>query len=220
MAAAVVMLAVGVSFLYVLLGKRPGYRPADAMEWIGALLSVALVASAALLLVLAFRQAGTPSAASAVLVAPGASRPEIQDLTMDTPAEPFPFRRVDDGVRSSLDSLKGKVVLANFWATWCGPCLTEIPELNRLQQKYADRGLVVLSISDEDPATLTAFDESFGLETLSVQVPPGQRLPAPFTTAFEVRPTSFVIDREGRVRRFVLGARSYENFERMIAPHL
>ena len=221
MAAAVVMIAVGASFLYMLLGRRAGFRPTDAMEWVGAALSVALIISAGVLLVISFRQAGTPTAAApTMLLAPGASRPEIVDMALDIEAKDFVFTRVADGARMSLDSLRGKVVLANFWGTWCGPCLTEIPELNRLQEKYADRGLVVLSVSDEDPQTLVDFMSSFELKTLSTRVPMGQALPVPFSQAFDVRPSSFVIDRDGRVKRFVLGARSYEIFDRMVTPYL
>lgn len=221
MAAAVVMIAVGVSFLYMLLGRRPGYRPTDAMEWIGSALSVALIISAGVLLVMSFRQAGTPSAAApTMLLAPGATRPEIADMALDIEAKDFVFSRVSDGVQMSLDSLRGKVVLANFWGTWCGPCLTEIPELNRLQEKYADQGLVVLSISDEDRQTLIDFQSGFELKTLSTRIPMGQPLPVPFSQAFEIRPSSFVIDRNGRVKRYVLGARSYEIFDRMVTPYL
>ncbi len=155
-----------------------------------------------------------------MLVAPGGSAPEIIDMALDADAGNFVYRHVDGDSEGDLQSLEGKVVLVNFWATWCAPCLREIPELNRLARDYEDQGVVVLSVSDEDPETLANFDRQFGLDTRSVRVNPGEPLPAPFTQAFEVRPTSFVIDRTGRVKRYMLGARSYEIFERFIIPNL
>jgi thiol-disulfide isomerase/thioredoxin len=215
---AVLLIAVGLTFLYLLLGRRPGWMPRDAMEWIGSALSVALIVSAVALIVTAFRVESATS--PAMMVAPGGSPPEIVDMALDADAGNFAYRLVEDGTEEDLAGLEGKVVLVNFWATWCAPCLSEIPELNRLAKEYGDRGLVVLSVSDEDPALLSDFDARFGLDTRSVHVQPGAPLPAPFTQAFDVRPTSFVIDRTGRVKRYMLGARSFDIFERFVLPHL
>ncbi|MFC1493888.1 TlpA family protein disulfide reductase [Thermodesulfobacteriota bacterium] len=56
------------------------------------------------------------------------------------------------GEKISLKDFKGNIVLVDFWATWCGPCLMSIPELVRLQDKYRGRGVVILGISLDDPA--------------------------------------------------------------------
>ena len=216
LAAAVLMMAVGVVFLYMLLGRRPGWEPQDPTEWVGSVLSVALIVSSGALIVMTVRSADeTP----VMFVAEGTEQPEIVDMALETEAGNFAFTSVDDGSELDLQSLEGKVVLLNFWATWCAPCLQEIPELNRLAERYPE-DLVVLSLSDEDRETLTAFEDFLELKTFSARVSPEMPLPAPFSDAFTIRPTSFVIDREGTVRRYLLGQRSYDIFERFITPYL
>lgn len=59
-----------------------------------------------------------------------------------------------DGKDVNLASYRGKVILVNFWATWCGPCKIEIPGFVELQNEYGDQGLVVLGVSIDDPASL------------------------------------------------------------------
>ena len=213
---AVLMMSVGLAFLYFLLAKRPGYKPADATEWAGSLLSGALVLSSLALIVITVRGAESQPV---MFVAAGGAQPEIVDMALATEAGNFTFTSVDDGIERDLESLEGKVVLLNFWATWCAPCLQEIPELNRLANRYPD-DLVVLSLSDEDAGTLAGFEEFLDLATFSNYVPAGTVLPAPFSEAFMIRPTSFVIDREGVVRRYLLGQRSYDIFERFVTPYL
>ena len=58
-----------------------------------------------------------------------------------------------DGKRVDLKSLKGKVVIINFWATWCRPCMQELPHLDAMQKKYGKKGLVVLAVSTDGPET-------------------------------------------------------------------
>ena len=216
LAAAVLMMAVGLLFLYMLLGRRPGWKPRDSAEWVGAALSVALVISSGTLIVMTVTSAGSQPV---MYVADGTAQPEIVDMALSTEAGNFAFELVDEATEMDLEDLEGKVVLVNFWATWCAPCLQEIPELNRLAENYPD-DLVVLSISDEETETLRGFEDFLELKTLSARVEPGTALPAPFSDAFNIRPTSFVIDRQGTVRRYLLGQRSYEIFERFVLPYI
>lgn len=210
----VVMVAVGTGFLFLLLRNNEGYRPRDMVEFVGAGLSVLLVVSAIGLLVLA--------ASTGAGVAPTVQEQisAMQDITMEVPAGAFTFTGLDDEVERTLAQYRGKVVVVNFWATWCIPCLTEIPDLNELQTRHKDKGLVVISISDESPDLLKAFEQTLPMKTERMVVPEFIQLPAPFTGAMVVRPTTYIIDREGTVRRYLLGARTLEFFEVAIRPYL
>lgn len=138
----------------------------------------------------------------AKLVIHDAPRPRIE----------VPFRDLY-GNRITLADYEGKVVLLNIWATWCPPCIKEMPELERLQRVHADAGLVVLHLSDEDRGTLLAW-----LEKRSEPAVHAYARPLPWPEPG--RPTTFVVDRQGVVRRVLLGARSYEQFEAAIEEHL
>jgi cytochrome c biogenesis protein CcmG, thiol:disulfide interchange protein DsbE len=105
-----------------------------------------------------------------------------------------------DGQVIRLQDLRGKVVLLNFWATWCPPCKAEMPDLNALQQKYgAERDFVVLGINDEEGAAdVAAFAEREGIAFPLLLDPDGRVI----EKLFDVRylPTSMIIDREGNIR--------------------
>ncbi|GIV60222.1 TlpA family protein disulfide reductase [Rhodocaloribacter litoris] len=212
---AAAMIGLGLVFLYLLIGRNETRRPQSAVEWIGSGLSVLLVACAALLLFLAMRL--EPQARTEINFN---DRVAFEDVPLEVPAENFTFRLVADDTEHALDAYRGKVILLNVWATWCPPCLQEIPELNRLYEDLADEGLVVLSISDEPPRTLRAFNETLPLRTVSGYVPGAEAVPPVFRNGFDVRPTTYVIDREGTVRRYLLGARNYDFFRQVVAPYL
>lgn len=213
-----VMIAVGVVFLWMLFKDNETKKPRDIVEWVGTVLSGLLIISAIFLIVLA-RQANE------VVVVAGeggqvATEAFFQDAIIEVPAGDFSFKSVDTDEESTLSSLQGNVVIVNFWATWCGPCLDEIPDLNRLQKEYESMGLVVLSISDEDRSLLQSFENQLALDSKSVYVPFGIDLPLPFKGAFNIRPASFVIDKTGTVRRYLLGARNYDFFKKAVLPLL
>ncbi len=210
----VMMIFIGVLFLYLLLkGKKAG-QPRDQLEVIGAALSGLLVISAIVLMIMATKSSAPRS------MALDERPPIIEDITLEVPASNFSFTGLHDDQEYDLSDFRGDVVLINFWATWCVPCLTEIPDLNRLQEKYRDQGLVIVSISDEEKELLLAFEKQLPMVTSRMRFPELIDLPSPFTGALEIRPSSFIIDREGTVRRYLLGARSYDFFERAITPFL
>jgi thiol-disulfide isomerase/thioredoxin len=209
------MIAVGAGFLYVLFKDNPARKPRDLMEWTGTVLSVLLIIAATALIAVSRQSEGQASDGQTT-----ATPSAFQDMTIEAPAGNFSFTGLDSGAQSDLDAFRGKVVLLNFWATWCAPCLEEIPALNRLQATYGEEGLVVLSVSDEDPEILRAFEVQLPLDTESVYVDFGAELPVPFKGAFDIRPTSFVVDRDGTVRRYILGNRPYDFFETAIQPYL
>lgn len=116
-----------------------------------------------------------------------------------------------DGQVHDLAELRGKVVLINFWATWCPPCRREMPSLERLRQRLADRGLAVVAVDvGEDADTVFSFT--------------GQLEPAPAfpllldrdsraMQAWKVKglPTTFVVDAQGRVVFRAVGGREFDH---------
>jgi len=211
-----VMIAVGVIFLWMLFKDNESNKPRDVVEWVGTVLSGLLIVSAIALMVLARQSTKVVDLTGGQV----ATEAFFQDAIIAVPSGDFSFKSVDTDEEGSLGALKGKVVILNFWATWCGPCLDEIPDLNRLQQEYGDDELVILSISDEDRSLLQSFENQLALETHSVYVPFGIDLPLPFKGAFSIRPATFIIDKTGTVRRYLLGARNYAFFKKAVLPLL
>ena len=115
-----------------------------------------------------------------------------------------------DGQRINLNMLRGKVVLLNFWATWCGPCRMEIPELIRLQNQYAGRLQIVGMSVDTIPAVQVAAFTNHARMNYPVVIAPDQVQREyggiPYT------PTSVLIDGQGRIEQVLEGMRSYSEF--------
>jgi peroxiredoxin len=113
-----------------------------------------------------------------------------------------------------LRDLKGKVVLVNFWATWCPPCRKEMPDLQALYDRYKDQGFVVVSISDEEAAKVQPFIAEQKI-TYPVLLDPGRKV----TDLFQVEgiPKSFVYDREGKLVAQSIDMRTRNQFQAMIA---
>lgn len=117
------------------------------------------------------------------------------------------------GMTWNLRALRGKVVLVNFWATWCPPCRKELPDLEALYDRFGPRGLVVLAISDEDHAKVAPFVADRKL-TYPVLLDPGRKV----NTLFQVDgiPKSFVYDREGQLVAEAIDMRTERQFLEML----
>lgn len=114
-----------------------------------------------------------------------------------------------EGKEISLEQYRGKIVLLDFWATWCPPCRLSIPELVKLQQDHQADGLVILGVSVDDKgqfkdAYLKAFGEKYKINYPIVRYN-DRVIKDYFTEENPAIPTMFVIDRNGKIRDKVVG---------------
>ena len=148
----------------------------------------------------------SPASAGEQLSASGSkpSAPEgpfARNFTFSDPLVPAPSAAFQTlhGEAVTLADFKGQVLLVNFWATWCAPCVEEMPSLERLHQALAAEGFAVLAISqDRGGASVVApFLERLDLQQLPIYLDSKGVLAR--AVALKGLPTSFLIDREGRV---------------------
>jgi thiol-disulfide isomerase/thioredoxin len=133
-----------------------------------------------------------------------------------------------DGKDLSLAQYKGKVVLVNFWATWCEPCQVEIPWLIEMQQKYAARGFTVLGIAmDEEGASVVTpwvqkerFDVNGSKSQMNYPIVIGDDAAADKFGGLLGYPTSVLISRDGKVVKRITGIISYDEISRSIESQL
>jgi thiol-disulfide isomerase/thioredoxin len=126
------------------------------------------------------------------------------------------------GVRKLLDARRGKVIVLNLWATWCAPCLREIPDLVRLEAELAPRGVALIGVSMDEPddgARVAEFRAKYfpafptwlrserELDAIASVVDPAWN---------EVLPTTYLLGRDGKVARRVQGAKTHEEFRALI----
>ncbi len=102
-----------------------------------------------------------------------------------------------------LSKYRGKVVVLNFWATWCPPCVEEMPSLNRFARIFASRGVVVVAVSvDDDERALRRFVADHQLEMIILR-DPGRQVPTLYQTY--MYPETYILDRQGRLLRKLVG---------------
>ncbi len=124
-----------------------------------------------------------------------------------------------NGNRVSSEDFKGKVVILDFWATWCGPCRAEIPGLGELQSKYQNKGLAVIGISlDQGGADVV---KDFVAKTgMNYRVLMGDEKVQQDFGGMDAIPMTFVIDRQGNIVKEHLGLTEEGEFEAEIKPLL
>ncbi len=115
-----------------------------------------------------------------------------------------------DGNVISLDKLKGKRVLLNFWATWCPPCKEEVPHLIRVRREVSSDELVMIGVSDEPGDLVEEFGEKYDVN-FSLVSHPG-KFPAPFDKVMGL-PTTFYIDKNGTIENVTVGYYPYETIK-------
>lgn len=114
----------------------------------------------------------------------------------------------------SFSSLRGKVVLVNFWATWCPPCRKEMPDLQALYERFGSQGLVILGISDEETSKVEPFIRDRKV-TFPVLLDPGRKVNEAFIV--DGIPKSFVYDRDGKLVAQSIDMRTRGQFLEMLS---
>ena len=139
-------------------------------------------------------------------------------LLAEPPADPirpgqlapdFQLPRLDGGPPVSLAGLRGRVVLLNFWATWCGPCEAEMPAMQRLYQELAGPEFELIAISvDASREEVDAFRQRLGL-SFPIALDPEKRV----SNAYQSYryPESYLIDRDGRILSRYVGPREWDS---------
>jgi thiol-disulfide isomerase/thioredoxin len=126
----------------------------------------------------------------------GAEAPDIAVTTLD-------------GKSIVLSQLRGKRVVLDFWATWCGPCVMEMPHLERLHNEISSEDLVILGISNEDEPTVRAFVAQKGVR---YPIASARSLPSPYRDIRSI-PTKFFIDRNGIVQSVMVGSLNFDQLK-------
>ncbi len=116
-------------------------------------------------------------------------------------APPFTARTLD-GAPVSLEAFRGRVVVLNFWATWCGPCRVEMPEFERYQAQVGDRVAILGVNMQEPPEVIAPFVRQYGL-TFPILLDESGAISAPYRVTG--LPTSVIVDRSGVIRERVVG---------------
>ncbi len=134
----------------------------------------------------------------------------------------FPISTADGG-EMSLADFKGRGVIVNFWATWCAPCVREMPELDHLKAELADDGIDVIAVSMDRGGhkVIAPFFERYGIKNLPSLVTPSK---SGATLGIRGLPTTLLIDAEGREVARIVGLMKYDTpdavayFRRCLAP--
>lgn len=163
-------------------------------------------------------------ALASALCSTGCSRPVDAADAAPAPAalEVRPLASVE-AYRKVIDELRGKTVVVNFWATWCGPCVAEFPELIELRDHYADRDVVLVTVSVDFDTDLETKVKPFLTKhkvTEHAYLQDAADANAFINGIHEPwdgeLPASFIYDAEGELKQFLPGQQSYDEFEQAL----
>lgn len=143
--------------------------------------------------------------------------------TVNSKNEMVDFSWTEDGREIKLSDFKGKVILLNFWATWCPPCRKELPDLSQISNELKDKNFVMIGISvDENQQVLDNFLKSNKLPYTIVHEPTDLVLKYMESAGQNqnVVPQTYIIDKNGKIVETILGARGKKDFLNLINKYL
>jgi len=156
----------------------------------------------------------TCAALLAASAAPGPATATAAAVKIGERAPDFELTLIDGSKVRSAD-LRGKVVVLNFWATWCGPCKAELPLLDNYYRLRKDNGLQVFAVATEDSLPAYKLKPLFAAMT----IPSARRIKGPFAVLGAL-PTNYIIDRAGIVRYAKTGAFDLDALNGLLVPML
>jgi peroxiredoxin len=139
-------------------------------------------------------------------------------FSQETPAPQFALKDIN-GRTVRLSAYRGKVVLINFWATWCPPCRAEMPDLVKLQREHADEGLQIVGIT-YPPETKTRVRRFATSLKVNYPIVLGTRQIKERFSSDETLPLTVIIDRNGKVHDIISGILLRQEFDEKIKPLL
>lgn len=151
-----------------------------------------------------------------LLMSPAVAAAQSDEATIKAPSLIFRDTR---GRSVRLDDYRGKVVLLNFWATWCAPCRVEMPDLVKWQRKHRGRGLQIIGVT-YPPTKLAKVRRFMRRIRINYPVVIGTKQTKSLFDAGETLPLTVIIDRDGRVRGRVEGIMFEDEFEEKVKPLL
>ena len=145
----------------------------------------------------------------------------LSSLVLGQGEKPAPKLELNDveGRALRLSDYKGKVVLLNFWATWCAPCRAEMPDLVKWQREYKSQGLQVIGVT-YPPEELAEVREFIRSIEVNYPVALGEERTKALFDKGETLPVTVVIDKKGMVREVIQGIIFPEEFEQKVKPLL
>jgi thiol-disulfide isomerase/thioredoxin len=171
------------------------------------------------LLLVGKRASKPPDSSSAAANTQGPPPPGAGDPAKGSVAPVFELKSIPDGKATPLASFRGKAVLLNFWATWCGPCKIEMPWLVDLQKKYGPQGLQIVGVAMDDTSDkeIADFAHKMGVNYVVLK---GTEKVGDLYGGVDRLPLTYFVDRSGKVVDEIVGLRSASDIEDAIKKTL
>jgi cytochrome c biogenesis protein CcmG/thiol:disulfide interchange protein DsbE len=149
---------------------------------------------------------------------PNSGQPQPAESKANLTPAPDVEMKTLEGQPFHLSSLRGRVVVLNFWATWCLPCRAEIPQFNAMQRELGDKGLTIVGAAlDDTTEGVKDFQNDIKQDYTILMGDEAVKQKFQVNNAL---PITVIIDREGNIRERIIGGRDREGFESVIKPLL